>query len=693
MLHRLVGTSVLAGIIGIAVAFSSSVRAEPSALGSPSFDRAPATHELRKDIRIFLAQAKGKDDLLLNAPPPKANAGDSLLTGAPPPKKGGDDLLLQGAPPAAGGNDLLLQGAPPPPAPVELTSPAEKAREQREANAEHERLFIESRYPSANTCATCHPRQYKQWSVSQHAYAQLSPVFMAMQMTINADTSTTNGDFCIRCHDPVGMNLSESLFASNLDRPSTSREGITCIVCHRVNRKYGKISGRLAILKGDIFQPVYGPTGDKELKRVLSEPNKYRVVTSKNQPGRAIHTKVIPFFYLNKPGFCGMCHDVTLLNGFRLEDAFSEYKQTADARKGITCQDCHMGKVQGAPDGYDYGPAAIVGGVPTRPRKLTDHFFAGPDYSIIHPGLFPHNVKAAQFKTMRQWLQFDYKAGWGTDKFENHIPPGYKFPKAWQSIDDRYDARQILNEQFRRLAVAKKKRLQVLRNGFQLSKIRVTRDDPGGLDFEIDVINATGGHAVPTGFDAERAMFLQVTVTDATGKVIYKSGDRDPNGDVRDAHSLYVHDGKLPLDRDLFSLQTKFLVRLNRGGEREQVLPINTSLAAQPFVRPETRATTIYGRPRGARKFKQTIEVGGYRTARYYVDGSALTGNGPYKIDIKFISQEIPVNLVAAIQGVGFDYGMSPKEIADGVVSGAMVVRDRTLTVGAKGNKQAAAGR
>ena len=352
-------------------------------------------------------------------------------------------------------------------------------------------------------------------------------------------------------------------------------------------------------------------------------------------------------------------------------------------RSGMTLSDAHacVGRLLAA---------AVVGGVPTKPRKLTDHTFAGPDYPIVHPGIFPHNARAQELATLAEWLKFDYKAGWGTDKFENHIPPGYKFPKTWQSIDDRYDARRILNEQFKRLAVAKEKRLQVLQNGFQLSNIRVTRDDPGGLDFEIDVINATTGHAVPTGFDAERAMFLQVNVTDATGKVIFRSGDRDPNGDLRDAHSLYVHDGKLPLDDQLFSLQTKFLVRLNRGGEREQILPINTSISVEPFVRPETRATTIYGRPRGARKHKQTIEPGGSRTASYSVDGSALTGKGPYKIDVKFIAQMVPANLLSAIQGVGFDYGMSPKEIADGVVNGAIVVRDRSLTVGAKGNKQAA---
>jgi len=84
-------------------------------------------------------------------------------------------------------------------------------RETKNAKAAHMKLFIEENFPSANTCATCHPQQYKEWSVSQHAYAQLSPVYMAMQRTINSLTSSTNGDFCIRCHNQVGMNIGGSL--------------------------------------------------------------------------------------------------------------------------------------------------------------------------------------------------------------------------------------------------------------------------------------------------------------------------------------------------------------------------------------------------------------------------------------------------------------------------------------------------
>ena len=59
---------------------------------------------------------------------------------------------------------------------------------------------------------------------------------------------------------------------SNIDRNPTSREGVTCIACHRVNRAYGKLSGRLSIVEGDLTEPIYGPSGDNaELERIIGD--------------------------------------------------------------------------------------------------------------------------------------------------------------------------------------------------------------------------------------------------------------------------------------------------------------------------------------------------------------------------------------------------------------------------------------
>ena len=103
-----------------------------------------------------------------------------------------------------------------------------------DAAAAHEELFAEAQYPSASTCGTCHPKHFREWSASQHAYAQLSPVYLSLSNKINELSNGSNGDFCLRCHNQVGANLGEDQFASNLTRHPTSREGITCVVCHRI---------------------------------------------------------------------------------------------------------------------------------------------------------------------------------------------------------------------------------------------------------------------------------------------------------------------------------------------------------------------------------------------------------------------------------------------------------------------------
>ncbi|MCA9319843.1 MAG: cytochrome C [Planctomycetes bacterium] len=534
----------------------------------------------------------------------------------------------------------------------------------------HQALFLEDRFPSAQTCRTCHPDHYRMWSASPHSYAQLSPVFNAMHGTILKKMNGTTGDFCIRCHTPIGMTIEEPLFTSNLDRHATSIEGITCIVCHRVNENYGKVSGRRSLVEGDLLEPVFGPTGPGELERIIADGD-FRVETTRDGQGRKIHADVNQFFALTTPGFCGACHDVNLPNGFRLEEAFSEYKTSPAAARGESCQDCHMGIEPGIASGFRHGPAAIVGGTPTRSRQISDHSFVGPDHSIVHPGIFPHNPDAANFATMAEWLTFDVAAGWGTDAFEDDVEEDSGFPERWSSADDRYDAREILEQQFELLAEVDVKRTALLKRGYVLAPIQIEASSPARLAFSTAIANGTDGHNVPTGFTAERLVWLDVRVRDARGQEVFASGDLDPNGDVRDLHSLYVHAGELPQDEQLLSLQSKFITETIRGGEREQILAVNHSLDALPFLRPETSASTLRGQPRGARIHKYGIEPGGRRRGDYEVEGLAP---GRYEIEVQLKAAMVPVNLVSAIQHVGFDYGLSPREVADRIVAGHLVL-------------------
>ncbi len=423
------------------------------------------------------------------------------------------------------------------------------------------------------------------------------------------------------------------------------------------------------------------------MKRVLDNPGDYPVTTDPEGTGTKIHKEAKYFAAISTPTFCGTCHDVTLLNGFRLEEAFSEYRMSPAAANGVTCQDCHMGKVQGkmiakGEANYVRGAAANVAGKETLPRKLTNHFFAGPDYSVIHPGIFPHNVKAQQLKPkLQDWLDFDYKAGWGTEKFEDTEPDDEKFPEAWQSPDDRIDAREVINEQFVQLEWARGQRLEVLRNGYLLKDVVVDRADSGGIVFRVRVENGHDGHNSPTGFTGERQVWLKVTVTDRDGNVVYRSGDADLNGDLRDDHSAYVHANKVPIDDDLFSLQSMFVVQSGRGAELPQVVPIPYPFISLPRVLPSPLSLIFTGEPPTERNHKKGIEPLGHRWAKYSIDGDELTGNGPYKVKIQLRSQMVPVNLIAVIQTVGFDYGMSVREVADALVERGDCLWEKEITI------------
>ncbi len=623
------------------------------------------------------------------------NGDDSLLkpgtTPAPAPASpapnapaGGGDLLnggglLQGAP--ANGQVFTGKPAAPAAAPAAQGEQAEPAKKSADGDTAHGELFAKSVYPSAIECSECHPKQFREWAVSSHAYAQLSPIFNAFQRTVNVAFNGSNGDFCFRCHTQVGTALSESPNIPNQQRSEVSREGITCISCHRIDETYNKISGRLFIEKGPITSQVFGPTDNKELKRVLSDSKDYQVSSDPDKPGRKVHGDIKHFAPIRSSTFCGSCHDVTLFNGFRLEEAFSEYRTSPAAANGTTCQDCHMGKVQGRPDGYEFGPAAMIEGVPTRDRRITSHLFSGPDYSIVHPGFFPHNKAAQELATISEWTQFDYKAGWGTDAFEKNLPKDYKFPDRWRSVDDRYDARAIIETQLKLLDYQNQKRLEILRNGYQIGEVVKSDASTSGLSFKVEVKNGTDGHNIPTGFTEERLVWLDTTVTDPSGKVVFHSGDRDPYGDVRDRHSSYVRAGEVPIDDQLFNLQATVLVRNLRGSEQPAVIPIPFPNTALPYVRPATNSAVLTGQPTLVRNQKRNIDPLGHRWAEYSVDGSALTGKGTYKVSVVLRSQMVPVNLVLASQGVGFDYGMSTKAVVDALVEGSQILEKRDFTI------------
>jgi hypothetical protein len=567
---------------------------------------------------------------------------------------------------------------------------AGSALAQEAGDAGHEDLFRNKQFPSAFECKPCHELEFRQWSVSHHAYANLSPFFVSVENAVLAKTNGTSADTCSRCHAPLAAVL-KVMQISNLKRAQFARagedflgpviEGITCVVCHRFDKRYGKRSARAMITQGDIFAPIFGPSNN-EIQLEAESETALSLVTEPGKKGRKIHQRVEHYPFLRNSVFCGNCHSSRLPTGIHNEETFDEYRTSPSAAEGTTCQDCHMGKVPGENKGFDIGAAAVIGGTETRHRRLSNHYFAGPDFSVLHPGIFPHNPDAVLLATFEQWLEFDHEKNWGTDEFEDEVADDYPFPEFWQDQDLRYEARDILNDQFELLDWAKGQRLAVMKAGYKVDEVVFDEANAGqGLKFRIKLRNAVLGHNAPSGFIHERMVFFQVTVSDSQGNVVFKSGDRDPNGDLRERFSRYVRNGELPYDKQVFNLMSHFVARTFFGGERTQLRPIPFSATTRPFIRPPTSPTAILMRPRSARSLKNSIEPGGHRWAEYVVDPGLLVPGETYSVHMKLIAQQMPAYFIHISSGPGFDYNFSVRELAKRVVNLSMNLWETTETV------------
>jgi Cytochrome c554 and c-prime len=507
----------------------------------------------------------------------------------------------------------------------------------------------ETHYPTAAQCGECHSQIYNEWSSSQHAYASISPMFHKFEQKFQKLTQGTVGTFCVRCHQQVGTQLGEARDAPLWERSQISREGVTCITCHRVKEQYGKVNGERRVEPGTINEPVYGSGEKSVLKDVLAKKDTYSVKTSADGRGNDIHAGMITNDQITKSEFCVSCHQVAVNLGIKLEIVWDQYRASPAREAGVSCQDCHMGKVAGKPEGYAKAPSAIVGGKAVNPgRRHANHRFIGPGYSIAHPGIFPHNVKA-QATSIEDWLTFDWRAGWGTTKFEDRVAAGklkVTFPKRWADALDREEARLIIDENLAKLDERDKIRKQVMENSSKIDGPFVygTRTVGTDLAFAYRIKNTNTGHNLPSGsLGAQPQLWVNVALVDPDGKNIWESGYVDSNGDMADLHSLDVAAGTIKTDHQLMHFQTKFLTTNVKGTDREMYLPVNFDIDPLPHLRPPGIPTTVLNHPPLVRMENHSLPPLGEKVAKYQVPGNLITRPGKYLLAFRMRSRAEPI--------------------------------------------------
>jgi mono/diheme cytochrome c family protein len=179
-----------------------------------------------------------------------------------------------------------------------------------------------------------------------------------------------------------------------------------------------------------------------------------------------------------KSEFCGLCHNVShTANGLPIEQTYSEWKNspynTGNSETTINCQDCHMRQRPGI-------PATGKTQRPDNPGKACDD---GPDRAHI----WTHYFVGANSVVTRQ-LGSDLHADMAIERLKNAA-----------------DLELIKNNSYKK----------------------------GHLSFiNVKVINSGAGHYLPTGITEVRQMWLDVSITDASGKSLLRSGGLDKEGNI-----------------------------------------------------------------------------------------------------------------------------------------------------------------
>ena len=164
----------------------------------------------------------------------------------------------------------------------------------------------------SDTCGECHRDIYAMWRDSAHARSMTDPTFLAAYRRLKTRSSAAAVD-CLRCHAPLAAILPDPRLED-----AVTWEGVTCDVCHGIVRV--DVASTQPQYRVEISQIKRGPIAG-------AESGAHEVAHSPLHEDSAI---------------CAPCHEYANPGGVGILTTYREWVESAAARRGETCQSCHM---------------------------------------------------------------------------------------------------------------------------------------------------------------------------------------------------------------------------------------------------------------------------------------------------------------------------------------------------------------
>jgi len=336
-------------------------------------------------------------------------------------------------------------------------------------------------------CGTsgCHSEILHEWEPTAHRYASSDVAFQAVQRLMLQERGAESTRYCAGCHDPIALlSGNKNVNVEGLTSVGAD-EGVSCIACHSIVQT--DVRGNADYT---VSQPIryVGERKDGVINKWMSD---FLIRAYPEQHKRAFAR---PLYKTAE--YCGACHkqfideEVNQIGWVQLQNQYDNWRKSrwyheGDAAKTITCRECHM------PLTASMDPAAGDGGDYNRSptdRKHRSHRFLGANQ--VMPALMKLPGAEQQVEATEKWL-----------RGEIEIP----------EIADKWSSGPVI----------------------RLELHGPDRVKPGeAVEIQVVLTNNKTGHDFPTGpLDIIRS-WIEVTVRDQQGTVVFESGKPGEQGQM-----------------------------------------------------------------------------------------------------------------------------------------------------------------
>ena len=254
----------------------------------------------------------------------------------------------------------------------------------------------------STSCGTagCHAQILEEWKPSAHRYSAMDSIFQGIQTVMAKQNGAESTRYCGGCHDPISLfSGTKNIFVEKLTGLDGYNEGVSCLACHAIQKTDIQGNANFTVVQPRPYLWQWSAEGAGRVARdflIRAYP--------------AEHLKLSKRMY-KAPEYCAACHkqfidqEVNRVGWVQLQNQYDNWKAShwnhkGDPTKTVECRECHMPLV----DSHDpaAGDAADYNRNPNDGKHRSHRFLAANN---MMPRMLHLEGADRQAELTVQWLQ------------------------------------------------------------------------------------------------------------------------------------------------------------------------------------------------------------------------------------------------------------------------------------------------